>query len=168
MRHAGRCKLRTPTVQRLLLGQPGRARLLTPTAWPPVLQSGDDRYSDARKIKKANCEGPPRRSPVLAGLSPHEDLQRTPSAYQTRPAATNIRQVIDELSKVKQRTCTARNLSGRKARNARGGKPRACPLSYTIGHTPRVQSQTARLTAHSALQARQRIAIHGDGRPAEP
>ena len=51
VRHAERCKMRTPTVQRLLLGLPGRTRLLPLNAWPATHQVVDGRYSDSREIE---------------------------------------------------------------------------------------------------------------------
>ena len=84
VRHAGRCKMRTPTVQRLLLGLPGRTRLQPLTAWPPTHQVVDGRHSDLRVIEEAYC------------LSPNEDrhsgapcwlgyrLTRTCSAHRQR------------------------------------------------------------------------------------
>ena len=94
VRYAGRGKMRTPTAQQLLLGQSGRTRLLPLTAWPPPYQAGDERHSDSWNIEKAYClslyEGLPERNPVLAGLSPHENLHRNVSVPGTPCSRTHM------------------------------------------------------------------------------
>ena len=85
-------------------------------------------------------------TPALVGLSPHEDLQCTPSACQTRPAVTHTRQEVDELSKGRQRTGTGSSVNEHKARKVYARKLVQAVSAHTSSRTPRVLHQVARMT----------------------